>query len=66
MERLSHHPQMIGIPKFKPKPEPEHARVTAVNFAAEYERSETKTGEDCRDVTSAEDDNQLFRPVTRE
>jgi hypothetical protein len=33
--------QMIGIPKFKP--EPEHARVTAVNFAAEYVRPETKT-----------------------
>ena len=36
--------QTIGIPKFKPKPEPEpeHARVTAVNFAAEYERSKRK------------------------
>ena len=33
--------QMVGIPKFKP--EPEHARVTAVNFAAEYVRPETKT-----------------------
>ena len=35
--------QTIGIPKFKPKPEPEHARVTAVNFAAAYERSERKS-----------------------
>jgi hypothetical protein len=34
--------QMVGIPKFKPKPEPEHARATAVNFAAEYKRPETK------------------------
>lgn len=34
--------QTIGIPKFKPEPEPEHARVTAVNFAAEYQRPETK------------------------
>jgi hypothetical protein len=34
--------QMVGIPKFKPGPEPEHARVTAVNFAAQYQRPETK------------------------
>jgi hypothetical protein len=34
--------QTIGIPKFKPEPEPEHARATAVNFAAEYERPESK------------------------
>jgi hypothetical protein len=33
--------QTIGIPRFKPEPEPEHARVTAVNFAAEYQRPET-------------------------
>jgi hypothetical protein len=32
--------QTVGIPKFKPEPEPEHARVTAVNFAAGYQRSE--------------------------
>ena len=38
--------QTIGIPKFKPKPEPEHARVTAVNFAAAYERRKSvKTAE---------------------
>ena len=35
--------QMIGIPKFKPEPEDEHARATAVNFAAEYQRSERKS-----------------------
>ena len=35
--------QMIGIPKFKPEPEDEHARATAVNFAAEYKRSERKS-----------------------
>ena len=35
-------PQTVGIPKFQPEPEPEHARVTAANLAAEYERSETK------------------------
>jgi hypothetical protein len=34
--------QTIGIPKFKPEPEPEHARVTAVNFAAEYQHPEPK------------------------
>ena len=34
--------QMVGIPKFKPEPEPEHARATAVNFAAEYKRPEIK------------------------
>jgi hypothetical protein len=34
--------QMVSIPKFKPEPEPEHARVTAVNFAAEYKRPQTK------------------------
>jgi hypothetical protein len=34
--------QMVGIPKFNPVPEPEHARVTAANFAAEYSRGVTK------------------------
>jgi hypothetical protein len=34
--------QTVGIPKFKPEPEAEHARATAVNFAAEYKRSERK------------------------
>jgi len=33
---------MVGIPKFKPEPELEHARVTAANFAADYSRLETK------------------------
>ena len=33
--------QMVGIPKFKPEPEAEHARATAVNFGAEYERPKT-------------------------
>ena len=35
--------QTVGIPKFKPEPEAEHARATAVNFAAEYKRSERKS-----------------------
>ena len=35
--------QMVGIPKFKPQPEAEHARATAVNFAAEYQRPERKS-----------------------
>ena len=35
--------QTVGIPKFKPEPEAEHARATAVNFAAEYNRSERKS-----------------------
>jgi len=34
--------QMAGIPKFKPELEPEHARATTVNFAAEYKRPEGK------------------------
>ena len=34
--------QTAGIPKFKPEPEPEHARATTVNFAAEYKRPEGK------------------------
>jgi hypothetical protein len=38
--------QTVGIPKFKPEPEPEHARATAVNFAAEYKRPKpVKTAE---------------------
>lgn len=32
----------IGIPAFKPEPEPAHASVTTVNFAAAYERPERK------------------------
>jgi hypothetical protein len=36
-------PQTVGIPKFKPEPEAEHARATAVNFAAAYEPSERKS-----------------------
>ena len=32
-----------GIAKFKPEPEDEHARATAVNFAAAYKRSERKS-----------------------
>ena len=35
--------QMVEIPKFKPEPEDEHARATAVNFAAPYKRSERKS-----------------------
>ena len=34
--------QTVGVPKFKPEPEPVHARATAVNFAAEYGRPDTK------------------------
>ncbi len=34
--------QIVGVPKFKAEPEPTHARVTAVNFAAEYARPATK------------------------
>jgi hypothetical protein len=34
--------QTVGLPSFKPEPETEHARVTAVNFAAAYRRSERK------------------------
>lgn len=35
--------QTVGIPKFKPEPEAERARATAVNFAAEYKRAERKS-----------------------
>ena len=35
--------QTVGIPKFKPEPEAEHARATAVNFAAEHKHSERKS-----------------------
>ena len=34
--------QTVRIPTFSPEPEPEHARATAVNFAAEYKRPERK------------------------
>jgi hypothetical protein len=34
--------QTIGIPKFKPEAAPEHARATAVNFAAAYKLPESK------------------------
>jgi hypothetical protein len=34
--------QNVGVPKFKAEPESAHARVTAVNFAAEYGRPATK------------------------
>jgi len=33
----------VGVPKFKPEPEAEHARATAVNFAAEYKRPGRKS-----------------------
>jgi hypothetical protein len=35
--------QTVGVPKFKPEPEAEHARATAVNFAAEHKHSERKS-----------------------
>lgn len=34
--------QTVGIPKIKAEPEPDHARVTAVNFAAAHERPDTR------------------------
>jgi hypothetical protein len=34
--------QIVGLPKFKAEPESAHARVTAVNFAAEYARPTAK------------------------
>ena len=34
--------QSVGIAKFKPQPEDRHARATAVNYAAGYERPATK------------------------
>ena len=35
--------QTVGIPKFKPEPEDEHARATTFNFAASYKRSDKKS-----------------------
>jgi hypothetical protein len=35
--------QTVGLPSFKAEPETEHARVTAVNFAAAYGHSERKS-----------------------
>ena len=35
--------QTVGIPKFKPEPEDEHARVTTFNFGTPYKRSERKS-----------------------
>jgi len=35
--------QTVGIPKFRPQPEADHARATTVNFAADYVRSERKS-----------------------
>ncbi len=34
--------QAIGVPKYKPEPEPKHARVTTVNFAAAYAQPASK------------------------
>jgi hypothetical protein len=34
--------QIVGVPKFKAEPESAHARVTAVNFGADYARPATK------------------------
>jgi hypothetical protein len=35
--------QTVGVPKFKSEPETEHARVTAVNFAAAFRPIEIKS-----------------------
>ena len=54
--------QMVGIPKFKPEPEPEHARATAVNFAAEYKRRENKSADTPRKQKAT---TNSLEPLTR-
>jgi hypothetical protein len=55
--------QTLGIPKFKPEPEDEHARATAVNFAAEYKRPKpVKTAETPRKQKATTNSSE---PLTR-
>jgi hypothetical protein len=57
--------QMVGIPKFKPEPEPEHARVTAVNFGAEYVRPETKPVKTADTPQKQKATSSSLEPLTR-
>jgi hypothetical protein len=55
--------QTVGIPKFKPEPEDEHARATAVNFAAEYRRPKPlKTADTLRKQKATTNSS---KPLTR-
>ena len=45
--------QIDGVPKFKAEPESTHARVTAVNFAAEYARPATRPAKTVQAATKS-------------
>jgi hypothetical protein len=57
--------QSIGIPKFKLEPEPEHARATTVNFAAEYGRSESKPVKTAETPRKQKATTNSSEPLTR-
>ena len=57
--------QTVGIPTFRPEPEPEHARATAVNFAAEYKRPERKPAKTAEAVTTRKMTTVYSKPEPR-
>jgi hypothetical protein len=57
--------QTIGIPRFKPEPEPEQARATAVNFAAAYTRPESKPLKNADPPRKQKATTNSFEPLTR-
>ena len=57
--------QAVGIPTFRPEPEPEHARATAVNFAAEYKRPERKPAKAAESVTARKTTPGYSKPEPR-
>jgi hypothetical protein len=57
--------QTVGIPKFKPEQEAEHARVTAVNFAAEYGRPESKPVKTAETPRKQKATTNSSEPLTR-
>jgi hypothetical protein len=57
--------QSISIPKFKPESEPEHARATTVNFAAEYRRSDSKPVKAAMTPRKQKATTNTSQPLTR-
>jgi hypothetical protein len=57
--------QLIGIAKFKPEPEPEHARATTVNFAAVRGRPENKPAKTVEIPRKQRAASNSSEPVTR-
>ena len=55
--------QTVGIPKIKAEREPDHARVTAVNFAAAHERPDTRPVKSGRCATQAKSSNRQFNAI---